>query len=224
MARLYGVGVGPGDSELITLKALRVLESADVIAVPVTGSGSRTAYDIAKGYIRDKKILECTMPMTRDEKKLADAYKKAADDIFDCIRAGMDVAYITLGDPCVYSSFTRIRSALVQRCCAVETVPAVTSFCAAAARLEMPLCDGSEPLVIIPADCENTGSLLDIQGTKVIMKSGGRLGEVKALLTDKGLDGGAVMVEKCGMDGEKIYTDIEKTDSDKSYFSVIIVR
>ncbi len=223
MAKLYGVGVGPGESGLITLKAVKILKNADVIAVPSAG-GARTAFDTAREFIDENKVLDCAVPMTKDKARLDAAYKKIADDIETRLKAGRDTAFITLGDPSVYSTYTRVRDILTKRGYACETVPAVTSFCAAAARLETTLCEGDEPLIIIPAGCKDIGSLLDQSGTKVIMKSGGKLGEIKALLSEKGLAGRAVMAEKCGMDGEKIYTDIETADNDKSYFSVIIVR
>lgn len=221
MAKLYGVGVGPGDSGLITLRAVKILKNADVIAVPE--AGGTVAYDIAREFIDSRKVIRCAVPMTKDAARLAAAYEKIAGDIEACLAAGKDTAFITLGDPSVYSTYTRLRDILTKRGRQCETVPAVTSFCAAAARLGTTLCDRNAPLVIIPAGCPDMDKLLDINGTRVIMKSG-RLADIKSVLREKGMLKNAVMVEKCGMDGEKIYTDIENTDDEKSYFSVIIVR
>ena len=224
MVKLYGVGVGPGERGLITQKAIEILEKADVIAVPVTGGGAGTAYGIARKYIDEKKVMECVVPMTRDKSELDTAYEKIAADIEKHLESGKITAFITLGDPSVYSTYTKVRSILTKNGYKTETIPAVTGFCAAAARLETTLCENEEPIIIIPAGSKNIGELLDISGTKVIMKSGGNLGGIKSLLKEKGLLKDAVMVEKCGMDGEAVYTDIENADDDKSYFSVIIVR
>ncbi len=221
MAKLYGVGVGPGDSELMTLKAVRILESADTVAVPVTGS-TRTAFDIAKEYIDKNKVMECFIPMTRDKTALDAAYGKVIKDIEEQLSAGKSVAFITLGDPAVYSTYTRIGAAVAKDGFETEMIPAVTSFCAAAAKFNMPLCEGSKPLFVIPAECADISNLLKLDGKKAIMKAGGRLGEIKELLAENGLLDTAKMAEKCGMDGEMLYNDLSAADENKSYFSVII--
>ncbi len=221
MAKLYGVGVGPGDSELMTLKAVKILESADVVAVPVTGS-TRTAFDIAKEYIDKNKVMECFIPMTRDKTALDAAYGKVIKDIEKQLSAGKSVAFITLGDPAVYSTYTRIGAAAAADGFETEMIPAVTSFCAAAAKFNAPLCEGSKPLFVIPADCADISILLKLDGKKAIMKAGGKFGEIKSLLNENGLLDTAKMAEKCGMDGEMLYTDLSFADENKSYFSVII--
>ena len=99
---LYGVGVGPGDPELLTAKAIRVIRESDVIAVPQSGAGEQTALQIAAQYIGDKPLLHCDMPMTRDKAKRDACHDRAADDICALLDEGKNVAFLTLGDPTVY--------------------------------------------------------------------------------------------------------------------------
>ena len=102
---LYGLGVGPGDPELLTLKAVRILKEADVIAVPDKGSGEKTALHIVEAYIQGKPLLPCATPMVRDQQVLDAAHHRIADSICALLEEGKTVAFITLGDPTVYSTY-----------------------------------------------------------------------------------------------------------------------
>ena len=106
----------------------------------------------------------------------------------------------------------------------VEMVPGVTSFCASAARLNMSLCDGDEPLIIIPANYKDNKGLLQLYGNKVLMKSGKKIAKVKKEIDECGLTSKTYMVENCGMEEEKIYNDFSKISDESSYFSLIIVK
>lgn len=97
---LYGVGVGPGDKKFLTLDAVEKLKNADIIAVPDTG-GEKTAMNIVSEFIQGKEILYCNMPMTRDEAKLKEGHESSADSIIHKLDEGLNVAFITLGDPTV---------------------------------------------------------------------------------------------------------------------------
>lgn len=222
--KLYGVGVGPGDKELLTLKALRVLREADIIAVPLMRSGARTAYDITEDYIGDKEVIEFLMPMTKELEKLEKNYSEIADKLEEHLREGKNIAFITLGDVTVYSSYMQINRRILERGYETELVPGIPSFCAAAARLNMALCERDEPLVILPANYENIEEQLDMKGTKVLMKASRHAGAVRDILNKKGLTEQAVMVECCGMENEKIYTDLNDIDEKSSYFSIIIIK
>lgn len=222
--KLYGVGVGPGDKELITVKALRILREADIIAVPQMRSGVRTAYEIIEDYIEGREIMEFLMPMTKDLKRLEENYSDIARRLAEKLDEGKDIAFITLGDVTIYSSYMQIDRMLRDRGYETGLVPGIPSFCAAAARLNMPLCERDEPLVILPASYEGIEAGLDMKGTKVLMKPGRAIGGVRELLKKRGLTENAVMVECCGMENERVYNDMNEIDGNSSYFSIVIVK
>lgn len=154
---LYGVSVGPGDPENLTLKAVRVLKAADVIAAPSTGRNRQTALGIVADCIAGKPIVDCLTPMSKDLAVVARAHDKIADDICALLDEGKDVAFITLGDAGVYSTYYYTHERVVARGYRAEVVPGVTSFCDAAARLGRPLCEGSEPLLVVPVSTGGHG-------------------------------------------------------------------
>ena len=129
---LYGVGVGPGDPELLTLKAQRVLRTADVIAVPDKGAGEKTALTIIGDLAEEKELLLCPAPMVRDRKALDAARDGIASRIAAVLDQGRSVAFITLGDPTVYSTYLYIHKRVRALGYEAEIVPGVPSFCAAA--------------------------------------------------------------------------------------------
>lgn len=221
--KLWGVGVGPGDPELLTLKAVRVLEQADVILAPDTGKADKTALNIIRDHLNGKKPVLVSTPMTRDKQRLEIAYKAAAYDIIQYLEAGKQVAFITLGDPTVYSTYMYIHDLVRAQGYAVEVVPGVPSFCAAAARLNISLCQGSEPLLVIPAS-HNAKSLLDVPANKVFMKAGSGILELKKTLEEKNMLQNAAMVENCSMENEQVYPDFRQLDKPTGYFSLVIVK
>ena len=151
---LYGIGLGPGDPELMTLKAVRLIRACDVIAAPGKAPRESVAYRIAVQSvpeIADKEVLALDMPMTTDEEKLRAAHAASAAAIKQQLDAGKDVAYITLGDPTIYCTFSYLQHLLEEEGCTAELVSGIPSFCAAAARLGIPLVEWDEPLHVIPA-------------------------------------------------------------------------
>lgn len=220
---LYGVGVGPGDKKFLTLDAVEKLKNADIIAVPDTG-GEKTAMNIVSEFIQGKEILYCNMPMTRDEVKLKEGHESSADSIIHKLDEGLNVAFITLGDPTVYSTYMYVHRIVVARGYKAEIISGIPSFCAAAASLNISLCDKSEPLHIIPASYEGTEELLNIKGNKVLMKSGKSLSKVKDTLKNMGYGSSCKMVECCSMKNEKTYESLNDIPEESSYFSIIIVK
>lgn len=221
---LYGVGVGPGDPELLTLKAARILKEADIIAVPESTDGKQTALNIAAAYIAGKPVLDCPTPMLRDKQKLAENYDRIAAQMIDFLEDGKTVAFLTLGDSTIYSTYTYIHKRVRAQGYDARFVPGIPSFCAVAAALNLPLCEGSEMLHIIPASHERTDEGLSLPGNKVLMKAGRAVGEVRDKLAEQGALERAAMVERCGMEGEKIYRTLADLDENASYFSVIVVK
>lgn len=222
--KLYGVGVGPGDKELVTVKALRILREADVIMAPKMKSGETTAYNIVEEYIKEKEVIECVMPMSKDFEALSRNYEALADQIEEQLKDGKSAAFITLGDPTVYSTYMQLNEIIGKRGYETEIIPGVTSFCAAAARLNMPLCERNEPLLILPASYEQSKESLHFPGTKVLMKANRGILNTRDMLIEEGLIDHAVMVECCGMENEKIYYDMRELKEKSSYFSLVIVK
>ncbi len=220
---LYGVGVGPGDKKLLTLQAVETLQNADVIFVPNMG-GENTALKIASEYIESKEKIYCELPMTRDKSLLKKSHEECADIICNRLIEGKNGAFITLGDPTVYSTYMYIHEIVLKRGFSAKIINGITSFCAAAAKLNISLCDGEEALHIIPASYKNTKELLKLRGNKVLMKSGKSIGEVVKNLDELNMLDNAKMVECCYMENEKLYTNLREINTDNSYFSVIIVK
>lgn len=221
--KLWGVGVGPGDPELLTVKAVRVLREADVVIVPDASSGDKVALNIAKDYLKDKQIQFVKTPMVRDKAVMDAAHEQAADTICALLDEGKQVAFLTLGDPAIYSTYMYIHQKVLRRGYAVEVVPGIPSFCAAAARLNQSLCLGREPLTIIPAS-HDQNDLMDLPGNKVFMKAGRSILELQQALADKGLLEGASMVENCSMENEHVYPHFADLKEPSGYFSLVIVK
>ncbi len=217
---LYGVGVGPGDPELLTLKAARILQEADVIAMPDKGSGEGTAEAIAGAYLVGKERLNCPTPMTRDRKVLEECYARSADTLCALLDAGKTVAFITLGDPTVYSTYIYIHRLVVERRYEAELIPGVPSFCAVAARLGVSLCQGEEKLLIVPASHDVT-SWVDLPANQIYMKAGRKLGELQALLAQHGRLEDAMAVSNCGMANEGVWPHFRDMAGDEGYFTVV---
>lgn len=213
--KLYGVGVGPGDPELLTLKAVRVMREVSAIALPASGSDS-VVMAIAGQFLDSSKTFCVVMPMTRETGEL----RKAHDEAFKFIKAKLDegdVAFLTLGDPSVYSTFTPLQKRALEAGYECEAVPGVPSFCAVAAKLQKPLAVRDQRLTVLSAPYD-----LGIpEGNVVIMKVGRHFGRVVDELSGQGRLRDAAMVEKCCMEGEKVH--MELTEAPQSYFSTMIV-
>lgn len=220
---LYGIGVGPGDPELLTLKAIKAIEHCDVIAVPLSGDEKRTALGIVREYIGEKQVYSIDMPMTRDKRELQKSREQAAGFICERLDSGENVGFITLGDPTIYSTYGYLHKMVTCRGYTAKIIPGVTSFCAAAAALGEPLCEGGEPLHIVPASYGDLEGSLSLDGTKVLMKSGKKLKAAIGLIKEKNLLSKASMAERVGMDGERLVRDLSG-ETDAGYFSVVIVK
>lgn len=219
---LYGVGVGPGEPELLTLKAVRILREADVVALPNKGSGEQTALQIVKEHVADKPLLLCHTPMVRDAALLEQCYTKAADQLCALLQEGKKVAFITLGDPTIYSTYVYIHRKVLERGYQAELIPGVPSFCAAAARLGVSLCQGEERLLIVPAS-HDIEDCLNISANQVYMKAGRRLDELRHTLSAHGKVGKAMAVSNCGMADERVWSNLEEMESNSRYFSIVFV-
>ena len=222
--KLYGVGVGPGDPELITYKAVACMQKSAVIAVPTNGEGKQTAFDIVKEYITTQEIMSCYMPMTRNREQLSASHEACAAQIILELEKGKDVTFLTLGDPTVYSTYMYVHRRVKEKGYDTEIIPGVPSFCAVAARLGDSLCEEGEMLHIIPASYTGIEEALELPGTKVLMKSGKSLQKVLDLLKQKDTPQKVQMVSRCGMPQESVFYTIEDIEGQESYFSVVVVK
>lgn len=220
----YGIGVGPGDPELMTLKAVRLIKECGVIVLPHHDREHCVAYQIAVQAVpelAEKKILCLPMPMTKDQAVLEQSHRQAVEQIAECMERGEDVASLTLGDSCVYSTCLYIEARLSQMGYETKLINGIPSFCAAASRLGIGLVNGREELHIVPASYQ-IEEALELPGVKVLMKAGRKLPEVKRLLKERGQT--CIMVENCGMDGERIYRSVDEIPDDTGYYALFIVR
>lgn len=231
----YGVGVGPGDPELLTVKAVNVLRVADVIAVPrssdSSADGLSQALQIAKRAVdlEGKDILELLFPMTKDADVLASARREAAAKVATELDSGRSVAFITLGDPMLYSTFSYLVPFVAELSpgAPVRVVPGITSFGAAASTIGAPLAEADEKVMIVPAayDLGEVKGLLDSADTLVFMKVNRIFDRLLDLLVSKGLERKAFLVSRAGWPEERVVTDIKKLRGVKlDYFSTLIVK
>ena len=218
----YCVGVGPGDPELMTFLAARIIRECPVAALPASGSGENAAGKIAGDLLRDKELLLCDMPMTRDVSALNAAHAEAARQVAEKLDQGFSVAFLTLGDPSIYATPMYLHHILKTQGYETRMVPGVPSFCAVAAALDVSLCERSERLQIIPASYPDAGEALKEPGNKVLMKSGRSMGKVRAQIDRQRFD--AMAVECCGMEGERIHHSLDTLEETASYFSVVVVK
>lgn len=223
---LYGVSVGPGDPELMTLQAVRLLRACPVIAAPRTASGQMLALEIARGAVdlSGKTILPLAFPMERDPARLRAAHETAAGRLRPYLDAGQDVAMLNLGDVSVYATFGYLQAILEPEGYPTAMAAGVPSFCAAAARLNRPLTGGmDQPLTIAPGRA--AAQALNAPGAKVLMKTGRQLPETLAALRQRGLLEKSGMVCNCGLPGEEVWPELSACDPARAgYFATILVK
>ncbi len=215
--KLYAVGVGPGDPELITLKAMKTIKDADCIACPGSHGEPGIAYRIAMEAIPEmtsKERLPLEFPMRKDD--LQQAHQKAAGQIMHHLSLGKKVAFLTLGDPGLYSTFYYVADIIKTQGYDIEVISGIPALCAASARLEKPLSLGDGSVMI------TSGEFCEVEGTLVILKAGSRLKELKEKVSACNKE--ASLVENCGMPDEKVYETLQAIPDEAGYFSLMIVQ
>ena len=221
--KLYGVGVGPGDPKLMTYKAVETIQKCQVVAVPKSGNSEQVALNIAKEFIKNQTLIDCYMPMIRDKEALRKQHEEVVSELKGYLDKGQDIAFLTLGDPTIYSTYMYIHRLIKEMGYETEIIPGISSICSVAAALNDSLCEGSDCLHIIPASYKGKEDYLDLEGTKVLMKTGKSMEKVKQHLKEKGLYEKAQAVECASMPNEKIHESLD-TVEESSYFSVIVVK
>lgn len=241
---LYGIGTGPGDPELMTIKAVKMMNACDVIVLPISNQALLSepvyyegltekakqfnvdciAYQIAKSNItrpEKKGFLYLPMPMIKDSEILKRIHNQGFEAVMKLLRAGNKLAFLTLGDPTIYSTYLYIHNRVIKSNGKAKIINGIPSFCATAARLDIGLVENREQLHIIPASY-GVKEALELEGTKVFMKAGKQMQLVKNEV--KKSDKAFWMVENCGMEKEKVYDNIEDLSEEAGYYSLIIVK
>jgi precorrin-2/cobalt-factor-2 C20-methyltransferase len=233
LGTFYGLGVGPGDPGLVTVKAAAVLARTRHVFVPKARIAAESvALDIARQYLRaDAEVRELVFPMTEDRAELAKSWAASAEAIARVLESGADACFLTLGDPLVYSTYVYLLRAVTEQLPGVcnVTVPGVTAFCAGAALANFPLGERKELLTIVPTadDLQPVREALQRGGTVVLMKIGKRLQEILALLHESGMIDQAVFVSHAGQDGQRVELDLRRLYAEApeaGYLSVILVH
>jgi precorrin-2/cobalt-factor-2 C20-methyltransferase len=226
----YGIGVGPGDSELLTVKAVRVIKAVDCIFAPRADlKKSSLALDIVKDVCAGKRIVEQVYPMTKDKAKLEAAWLASANEIKREIIAGNSVAYLTIGDPLTFSTYCYLLQQLSKIIPSqnIHTIPGITSYNAAASLANFSLIEQNEKLAIIPVsrDIDELRPILNSFDTVILMKVAKKLDEVIVLLEEMELIDNSLFASYIGFNNEFITRDLLSLKGEgKGYLSVIIVR
>jgi precorrin-2/cobalt-factor-2 C20-methyltransferase len=221
--KLIGVGVGPGDPDLLTVKAVRVLEKAQVVAfIAAAGRGSRAREIAAQHIPSSARELVAVMPMSGDAEATMRAYAQLATGIVGELGRGVDVVYLCEGDPLLYGSFAHLVERLRARF-ECEAVPGITAMSAAAAACLQPLAVRDQPLVILPATGPQRRLEAQLKEAEraVILKVGRQLGRVRQALGAARMLRGAVLVENVST-GQQRIRRIEEVGDEAPYFSLIL--
>ena len=222
---LYGVGVGPGDPDLITLKAARLISNAKTVAYPAPEGGDSFARNIAKAHISSgTKEISIAVPMRPERKAAQDAYDVGAVDVRKELEAGNDVVFLCEGDPFFYGTFMYLYDRLAGDF-DTDVIPGVTSIVACACRLKQPLVSRNDVLTVLagPMSDDALEARLKLGGSFAIMKVGRHLPRLRALLEKLDLMKRAGYVERATLDNEKAIPLAELEDATAPYFSMILI-
>lgn len=222
---LYGVGVGPGDPDLLTLKAARLIACANVVAYPAPDSGVSFARSIVAEHISvDAVEIPMIVPMRTDRFPAQTVYDSEAEVIASHLEAGRDVVVLCEGDPFFYGSFMYLYARLADRF-EIEIVPGVSSLTTVASRLRQPLAARNDVLTVIPGPLSDDAikARLAMGGSFAIIKVGRHFSRIRTLLTEAGLADRAGYVERASLENERIFPLNEVSEDCAPYFSMILI-
>lgn len=226
--KLYGIGVGPGEPELMTIKAVQAVKACDMLVLPAVSRESCYAYRIVEQVcpLAAKMPVQCLpFPMTRDAKKLKAAHAEIYANIENVLEKGKKVGLLTIGDPSVYSTYMYMHRRAQEAGWRTQMISGVPSFCAAAARLGISLGENAGEIHILPAAYDISDSLA-LTGTRVYMKSGRKLEELVLLLQEDERTKHCEIygVSNCGMENERVYYGLEELKSAEGYLTTVIIK
>lgn len=217
-----GVSVGPGDPELMTVKAVNRIKESEVIAFSL--GEKAVAFNIAQKLIPEideKTLLPIDMPMSTDVDSLESAHNKAAREIEELLSKNHDVVFLVLGDATIYSTFMYLSEIVKEHGYETEIVSGVTSFCAAAALANMSLCMWDKKLHVIPAKHGIPNDFNEGENY-ILMKVGKRIKEICSKV--QSMNRTVILVENCGMENERVYEGLENMPEEAGYYSIMIIR
>ncbi len=227
--KLYGIGVGPGDPGLLTIKAKQILDGCQVIGYPVKKAGEGSvALEIIKPNVdlSGKEIAEFLFSMDPDDSVREKCRAEAMSRMCDLLDKGKDIAMVTLGDVGVYSTYMYINDQIKARGYETEVVPGIPSFCHGAALANLPLMIGNEGLAIVPVAKENSALLadaLDNFDNIVVMKAFKSIGMIASMLEERSIPlSCATVISNVGMEGE--YVGPMVVDRDYGYFTTVLIK
>ncbi|HEM3194377.1 cobalt-factor II C(20)-methyltransferase [Streptococcus suis] len=229
MARFYGIGIGPGDSELVTVKASRILGELDILYTPEAKKGAKSlALEIAGPYLSEELMIKQRhFPMVRDKSHKEGQWLDIAEEIVADVQAGKNVGFITLGDPMVFSTYSYLLDIIGHRI-ETKTIPGITSYNSIAAEVGLPLVMDEESFAVVPAtaDVQHLEAVLRTHETVVIMKVANHLAEVLPLLKQFDLLDKTVLVSRSSTDLQEIRHGVADLSPEEklSYFSTMLVK
>jgi precorrin-2/cobalt-factor-2 C20-methyltransferase len=224
---VYSIGLGPGDPELLTLKAKRILQESDIVVVPQSDeTGRSVARDIVVNYIEEDKVMMYYFPMNNDRGELQRRYTELSEKIKGLLKQGKRVSYVTMGDPTIYSTSNYLTERLLTRGITVKHIPGISSINAASTILSLPLCVKGENFGVyeMPSDVNKAVELIQRHPTTVFMKVNRRLPVlIKAVKIVKPVK--AYLTRRLGLDGEMIYNMLNGAPPpEAAYLSVAVIR
>ena len=228
---LYGIGVGPGDPELVTLKAVKILGRVDVIfAASSTKNEHSLAVNIASRYLKkDVPTVLLGFPMTLEKEELVSAWEKNARQVIEVVKKGRDAAFITLGDPMTYSTFGYLMRTIkaMKEDITVTVIPGITSFQAGAAAAGHVLTEAEESFTVISGalGAENLKQVINHTDNVVILKVYRNYREIMDTLDALNLKRDAILISRCGLEDEEIVHDLEqRPDTIPPYLSLLLIN
>ena len=224
--KLFGIGVGPGDADLLTIKAFNTIKVVDVICAPISAESKPSlALSIVQKFLDERtnsyQLLEPLFPMIEDKKVLNEYWDDAALKITQKLDHGLDVAFITLGDPSIYSTFSYITKRIASQGFEIEVIPGISSFTGCAATAGISLGEKDEIIVIVPKVDERLERILEYGDTFVVMKTSRHRDSLEKMIDKDLRDKDIISVQNCGLEDEKVFLDFVK---DKKYLSTTILK
>ena len=225
--KLIGIGVGPGDTELLTLKAAKVLKSVPVVFSPKSSKEKESiALSIVRPILEERKDykrlmrVEPIFPMIEDKEELEKIWTSASELIAQYLDSGRDVAFITLGDPSIFSTYSYVQKKLIDRY-EIETIPGITSFTACAAAKNKALVEQNDILTIVPKIDDRVEEVLEYSDSVVLMKASRNTSQLESAIEEKNRPKEIYSVQNCTRENEKI---IEGFSNEKPYLTTTIIQ
>jgi precorrin-2/cobalt-factor-2 C20-methyltransferase len=224
--KLFGIGVGPGDTELLTIKASKLLKNVEVICSPRSAEKKPSlALSIVQPVLNEREdeyeILDPLFPMIEDKLALKIYWDQAAEIIINNLKHGKDVAFITLGDPTIYSTFSYVAKRVEKKGFKIEILPGITSFTGCAAAAGISLAEKDEIVVIVPKVDDRLARIMEYGDTFVIMKTSRHSDILEDIISQDKRDKSIISVQNCSMADETVFEGFSK---DKNYLSTTIVK